>query len=263
MPPPARISPMSVRISDRLDRRADPRVDPGVAHEVAAAYLGASSRDDPLTTHAYAQLTTESDRLFRLLTSPDRPNPLGVFFTTCRAPYRDSRELIASVIDDRILEVATVAVDPDRRHPLMDSEQGGSYDRFRAVHDVLGHGRLGLGFDRNSEFAVWLAQERFHSALARRALATELHGQHSVLWTTGHVAEPKAVLLDPELLRRSRHGEASAQPPARRVRPLAAVTTRTVIRSLEVSDCPQPLRQRDLSRNCRSRWSHARRQEER
>jgi len=39
---------------------------------------------------------------------------------------------------------------------------------------------------------------------ARRALATELHGQHSVYWTTGHMAEPKAVLLDPALLRRSR-----------------------------------------------------------
>ena len=80
----------------------------------------------------------------------------------------------------------------------------GEYDRFRAVHDVLGHAGLGLGFDRHGEFAVWLYQERFHSPPARRALATELHGQHSVYWTTGHMAEPKAVLLDPELLRRSR-----------------------------------------------------------
>jgi hypothetical protein len=33
-----------------------------------------------------------------------------------------------------------------------------------------------LGFDRNSEFAVWRFQERFHSQLARRAPATELPG---------------------------------------------------------------------------------------
>ena len=93
---------------------------------------------------------------------------------------------------------------------MMDTEPGGAFDRFRAVHDILGHARLRLGFDRDSEFAVWLSQERFHGPLARRALATELHGQHSVRWTTGEFAEPKAVLLDPALLRRSRgRGHAS------------------------------------------------------
>jgi hypothetical protein len=103
-----------------------------------------------------------------------------------------------------MLEVATVATDADRRHPLMNSGQGEAYDRFRAVHDILGHARLRLGFDRDGEFAVWLAQERFHSPLARRALATELHGQHSVRWTTGEMAVPKAALLDSDLLRRAR-----------------------------------------------------------
>jgi hypothetical protein len=54
---------------------------------------------------------------------------------------------------------------------------GGAYDRFRAVHDILGHARLRLGFDRDGEFAVGLSQERFHSPLARQALTTELHAQ--------------------------------------------------------------------------------------
>lgn len=76
--------------------------------------------------------------------------------------------------------VTTVATDSDRRHPLMESDAGGAYDRFRAVHDILGHARLKLGFDRDGEFAAWQFQEQFHSPLARRALATELHGQHSV-----------------------------------------------------------------------------------
>jgi hypothetical protein len=84
----------------------------------------------------------------------------------------------------------------------MDNERGEDYDRLRAVHDILGHARLQLGFDRDGEFAVWLAQERFHSPLARRALATELHDQHSVRWTTGEEPVPKAVLLDSELLHR-------------------------------------------------------------
>jgi hypothetical protein len=183
---------------------ADRRVDPAAARAVAAAYADAPTRRDPLTRAAYARLVAESDRLLRRITSPHRPDAVRVRFTTCHEPYRSADELIASVIHDRLLEVATVA--GDRRHPLMDSTRGGAYDRFRAVHDILGHAGLALGFDRNGEFAVWLYQARFHSPLASRALATELHGQHSVYWTTGRMAEPKAILLDPQLLRRSREG---------------------------------------------------------
>jgi hypothetical protein len=95
----------------------------------------------------------------------------------------------------------------------MGNAVGGSYDRFRAVHDVLGHARLQLGFDRDAEFSAWRAQELFHSPLARRALATELHGQHSVRWTTGEFAAPKATLLDESLVRHSRRS-ANVAPPA-------------------------------------------------
>jgi hypothetical protein len=191
-------------------RSRDVRVAPAIAREVAAAYLDASNRNCPLTVVAFAQLVVEADRLFRWITEPGRPGALQVCFTTCATPYRDDHELITSVIACRRLEVTTVAVDSDRRHPLMDNEVGGAYDRFRAVHDAIGHGRMRLGFDRDGEFAVWRAQERFHSDLARRALATELHGQHSVRWTTGDVVEPKATLLDPSLVRRARRGISSA-----------------------------------------------------
>ena len=91
----------------------------------------------------------------------------------------------------------------------MGCEVGGAYDRFRAVHDVLGHAYLGVGFDRDGEYATWRFQERFHSPLARRALATELHAEHSVRWTTGELPEHKAVLLDERLIARSRAGDAS------------------------------------------------------
>lgn len=182
-------------------------VDEGVAHEVASAYLDAPDRRDPLAVTAFAQLAQESDRLFRRITRPGRPNTVQVFFTRCENPYRDAQELIASVRDSRTLEVTTVAADPDRRHPVMGNELGGAYDRFRAVHDVLGHARMQLGFDRDGEFTVWLAQERFHRPLARWALGSELHGQHSVRWTAGELAEPKAILLEPALLRRARPKE--------------------------------------------------------
>jgi hypothetical protein len=199
------VSELVGRTSNTVQTVADRRVDPAAARAVAAAYAAARTCLDPLTRAAYARLAAESDRMFGLITSPDQPDPVRVRYTTCPDPYRDARELIASVTDDRLLEVTTVAADPHRRHPVMDSTRGGAYDRFRAVHDILGHAGLDRGFDRHGEFATWLHQERYHTPLARRALATELHGQHSVYWTTGHMAEPKAILLDPELLGRS-HG---------------------------------------------------------
>jgi hypothetical protein len=159
---------------------------------------------------AYARLVSESNSLFEFITSPDRPDPVRVLFTRSPAPYCNAQELIESVRNDRMLEVTSVAIDSNRHHPLMDSHQGRAYDRFRAVHDILGHARLRLGFDRDGEFAVWLVQERSYSPLARLALASELHGQHSVRWTTGEVATPKAVLLDTRLLRRSRLASAAS-----------------------------------------------------
>ena len=192
--------PQEARVGGRV---VDWRVNPATAREVAAAYLNAPALRDPLTSAAYAQLVAESDELFKSITASDRPQRVRVFFSRCPEPYRDAQELIASVSGDRVLEVTTVATEADRRHPLMDSTPGGAYDRLRAVHDILGHARLRLGFDRNGEFAAWLSQERLHSPLARRALATELHGQHSVRWTTGEVAAPKAILFDPGMLHRA------------------------------------------------------------
>jgi hypothetical protein len=172
-------------------------VDSAAARAVAAAYAETATTSDPLVAAAHAELVTESDRLFRHLTRPDRPDRVRIMFTTCPAPYADAQELISSVRQDRLLEVTTVATARDRHHPVMGNDLGGAYDRFRGVRDVLGHARLQVGFDRDGEFTVWRSQERFHRPLARWALATELHGQHSVLWTTGQLAQPKAMLLDP------------------------------------------------------------------
>jgi hypothetical protein len=174
-------------------------LDPDAARDVADAHHAASRRGGPECDAAYARLVDETDRIYRLL-------PVEIAFTMSEHPYDDADELIRSVRDDRLLEVTSVAWEPDRPHPVMGCEVGGAYDRFRAVHDVLGHGYLGVGFDRDGEYATWRFQERFHGPLARRALATELHAEHSVRWTTGELPEHKAVLLDERLIARSRTG---------------------------------------------------------
>jgi hypothetical protein len=171
---------------------------------VAAAHQEAPRIGNGEARAAYTTLMAESDRLFQQMTSGRRA--VRVAFTKCRVPYSDAQELITSINRDRMVEIISAACEPDRPHPLMDCEFGGAYDRFRAVHDVLGHGRLKVGFDRYGEYAAWRYQEQFHSPLARSALATELHGEHSVRWTTGELPEHKAALLDAALVARSRAG---------------------------------------------------------
>lgn len=104
---------------------------------------------------------------------------------------------------ERVLELCPARFDRYRRHPLLDTSVGGTYDRFRAVHDLVSHAWLGYGFDRHGEFSAWLAELRIYDGLARWALATELHGEHSVLWTTGAFADHKAALLPRCIVRAS------------------------------------------------------------
>ncbi|HET6910471.1 MAG TPA: hypothetical protein VFH54_14120 [Mycobacteriales bacterium] len=184
-----------------------PRLDETVAREVAFEFLGTPSTPrDPKVAAAYKQLQLQSDRLFASLTADAPGGSFRVVFTRCREPYISDVELIRAVRATRLLEVATVAIDRGRLHPFLGNEVGGAYDRFRAVHDLVGHVQNGFGFDRNGEYAAWLAQDGRHSGLARLALATELHAEHSVLWSTGMPADHKAILIAPIVLNRARCG---------------------------------------------------------
>jgi hypothetical protein len=177
-------------------------LDPSAAREVAEAHDAAPRTGGPLSATAYAHLTDETDQIFQHLTTG--PACLRIVFTMAEHPYDHAAELIRSVRCDHVLEVTSVASERERQHPLMGCDFGGAYDRFRAVHDVLGHAYLGVGFDRDGEYMTWWHQEQFHSWLARRALATELHAEHSVRWTTGELPEHKAVLLDERIIGASR-----------------------------------------------------------
>lgn len=188
------------------------RVDSDLAHEVAAAYLNGPSSRAAFLMASYEQLSREADQLFAAITSTARRDPVRVVFTECEAPYLNSQELIESVTHDGLLEVTVATAGCDRFHPILDWAPGGSFDRFRAVHDILGHSYLNVGFDRHAEYATWRFQEQFHSALARQALAIELHAKHSVRWTTGESPVHKAVLLDPRLVHRSRLAGGSPGP---------------------------------------------------
>ena len=188
-------------------RESPRRVNPDVAAEVAARFQTArNGHADPKVRAAYDQLERQSDAIFLRLTHSDRPidRHVRVEFTCCESPYDSDDELVGAVRTHGVLEVTTSAGERGRRHPLMDCSPGGSYDRFRAVHDIVGHVDPCLGFDRDGEFAAWLIQEQLYVGLGRWALVTELHAEHSVRWTTGTIADHKATLIDRALLDRAR-----------------------------------------------------------
>jgi len=183
------------------------RVDGRAASDVAEAFL--TTRSAPrshLVQAAYRQLGEQANRLFMQLTRRDAPWSVDVRFTSSARPYDSADELSIAMRTRRSLEVTASRNDRDRRPPLLDISTGGEYDRFRAVHDIVSHGWLQLGFDRDGEFTAWHVEDQLYHGLARWALVTELHAEHSVRWTTGELADHKALLLEPALVARSRRG---------------------------------------------------------
>ena len=195
-------------LGSRFVRESPLRVDPDLAGEVAARFQAARNDHTNTTVRAaYEQLERQSDVIYAQLTDPDHPLHRGVRveFTGCESPYDSDDELVGAVRTHRVLEITTSARERHRRHPLLGCDLGGTYDRFRAVHDIVGHVGPCLGFDRDGEFAAWLTQEQLYDGLARWALATELHAEHSVLWTSGTLPDHRATLIDRDLLNRIRN----------------------------------------------------------
>jgi hypothetical protein len=201
-------APHARSLRARCVRESPRRVDPDLAGEVAARFQAArNDYTNAMVRAAYDQLERQSDAIFTQLTDPDHRlnRGLRVEFTRCESPYQSDDEMVGAVRAHGVLEITTSARERDRRHPLLGCDLGGTYDRFRAVHDIVGHVGPCLGFDRNGEFAAWLTQEQLYDGIARWALATELHAEHSVRWTTGTLSDHKATLIDRDLLNRVRN----------------------------------------------------------
>jgi hypothetical protein len=180
-------------------------VDEAAARAVAAHYLADDGRTDrSLVRAAWDQLAAQTDLLLGRMLDQWPWGALRLAPTSVAEPYATDDELISAVRRTGVLEIPRV--EGGRCHPLLGDGPGGEYDRFRALHDLVGHVLPGYGFDRNGEYSAWRAQHRHYRGLARWALATELHAHHSVRWTTGELAEAKALLLDPQVLRTSFQG---------------------------------------------------------
>jgi hypothetical protein len=178
-----------------------PDVDPTMATYVGRWHLASpSAHRDECVVSAYRQLEVETDHLYSILVPDDGSGVVRVVFTRCRSPYASDRELIASVRAHGDLEVTSAAVGGGRLHPLLGCEFGGAFDRFRAIHDLIGHVWSGFGFDLAAEWAAWRIQDAFHTGLARLALATELCAVNAARAVVGEAPDLKALLVPPPLL---------------------------------------------------------------
>jgi hypothetical protein len=176
-----------------------PQVDRAIAADIGAAYLDArDASTDPRVVAAYRQLEIETDRLFAAAVSCTGSQAVRIAFTRCPQPYRNDRELIGAVRTGGVLEITSAASGSTRLHPLLGCEFGGAFDRFRAVHDLIGHVRAGLGFALPDEVQAWRIQDRQYGILARRALATEILAINCARSVIGGPPDQKAVLLRPE-----------------------------------------------------------------
>jgi hypothetical protein len=173
-------------------------VDPSTAVTVGEWYLGSrSAHADATVIEAYRQLQAETDHLYTLFTRGGTRSRVRVVFTRSAQPYESDEELIRAVRAKKTLEITSCAAAGPRRHPLFSCEFGGPFDRFRAVHDLVGHAWCGFGFDLDDECAAWRAQDRLHRGLARFALATELYGVNAARAIVGEVPDLRALLLTP------------------------------------------------------------------
>ena len=173
------------------------RNEPSAAVLVGEWYLHSrSAHHDAEVIEAYRQLQVETDRLFAFLTQ-DACHAVRVVFSRCARPYESDEELICDVRAHRTLEVTSAVTAGGRLHPLIDCGFAGAFDRFRAVHDLIGHAWLGYGFDLGDECAAWIVQDRLHSGPARSALAAELYGVNAARGIIGEAPDLRALLLTP------------------------------------------------------------------
>jgi hypothetical protein len=160
-----------------------------VAERVTDWFTGEPTASPEAVRHSYRALERDTRRLFEMVRRAPSLGGLGVrvqHVRNERYPYRGAAELCAELREHGSMTLTTFGmVALDEPHLLLGGEEGGVVDQLRVVHDVLGHGALGLGFDLQSEFATWLQCRTLFSDDARGAAFCELLAPVTTYITTG------------------------------------------------------------------------------
>lgn len=140
---------------------------------------------DDLVTKSYGQLRKEIDKQFDDMVK----SGMKMSFHQGDANYADSGEMLRDALINKHLytyrggDVHPYLNEVDPYYGLNTNE------KFRAVHDYLGHGTTGSSFGRMGEELAYGAHGQTLSPLARIAAAAETRGQNSFVNYSGINAE--------------------------------------------------------------------------
>jgi len=116
-----------------------------------------------------------------------RPGPIGMGIkheVTTDDPYPSPSAMAQDLEENR--RVRTYATSSTTsagsgQAPTLQAFDNDTNDKFRAIHDVFGHGATGRGFSRHGEEAAFQSHVQMFPPQARAAVASETRGQNSFL----------------------------------------------------------------------------------
>ena len=147
---------------------------------------------DDLMEKAYRQLAKETDDQFKTLPYNFSYHRAG------EGNYNSSKEMAADVHGNKHLYVFQGG-DPHDFLNRIDPATGlNENEKFRAVHDLLGHAIYGNQFGPKGEETAWAIHSQMYSPLARLAMTAETRGQNSMVNYSPLNANLKAELANYE-----------------------------------------------------------------
>jgi hypothetical protein len=135
---------------------------------------GAKNYDD-LMEKAYRQLAKETDAQFQALPYNFSYHRAG------EGNYNSSKEMAADVHGNKHLYVYQGGDKHDFLNRIDPASGLNENEKFRAVHDLLGHAIYGNQFGPKGEETAWAVHSQMYSPLARLAMTAETRGQNSMV----------------------------------------------------------------------------------
>ena len=147
---------------------------------------------DQLLERAYRQMAAETSQQFERL-------PFNMSFHRAgEGDYKSSKHMLDDLHNNNHLYVFQGG-DPHEFLHNVDPETGlNENEKFRAVHDVFGHGIYGNPFGAKGEENAWAVHSQMYSPLARLAMTAETRGQNSFVNYTPINAALKEKIADTE-----------------------------------------------------------------
>lgn len=134
---------------------------------------GAKDYDD-LMEKAYRQLAKETDAQFQAL-------PFNFSYHRGEGNYSGTREMLEDIHGNKHMYVYQGGDPHDFLNRVDDVTGLNENEKFRAVHDAMGHAIYGNEFGPLGEEKAWAIHQQMYSPLARLAMTAETRGQNSLV----------------------------------------------------------------------------------